>query len=703
MGMIDAFLQLSINRQIQFGIISVVFCSISIFLCLVIISVILQFCSVYLYFENIIQNDENDTIENVEKLTEAIENAIEVSAKAESLFLRQLEENYHRSDIYFKNGSTLIDNFYVPKDNSRFKTFEECEKDYFCYFKFGGNEIDEIEKKYLNMIYPIVKIIIYLKTMTDESQTMFKNYQIYKKNYVTIFSSSIDKTQIGSSYSIDKVEKLKQKIIEDSYYQFMYLIPKLNSFYTKEDITQNYYSIVKDNPFLIDFFDNNYEDYSITKYQKNFIPFSVINLLYDDNIKLSSEGNPNDHINYLKQQESTLTLFELTDNVFGNILSLLLLLVENSYIILSSNKLNLTDFNGENIEDKVYANYIITPEICNHMLKYAFLNTTDSFTKTTNNIRTISECVASTSENFKKYEPFLNRSIFNKTSIEFSITNYNYLKDEKDNIKSIKKLNTINFKFLKTYYPKSSTNKLDSISLNFLSNFYFTNYIFYNTHYSTVDSSTLFYECLSFTFSILYINFILWYAIFFYIVFTVMFISHSISHPIDLLILSVSMSDKDKEEKSGKDLHSNLMQISYKDDDTINDFFILCKKLILGLFKQDSNNNNKKSKINSYNNISLIKSNNMIINEQEILKGTKNNEINYFEANYKSNNNNDDVSSRNRVVGGKKVKFKNVSFNVLSKPLFSDRFYSTSKEYLAKDNEYYHILLSELGNKAKKI
>ena len=102
-----------------------------------------------------------------------------------------------------------------------------------------------------------------------------------------------------------------------------------------------------------------------------------------------------------------------------------------------------------------------------------------------------------------------------------------------------------------------------------------------------------------------------------------MFISHSISHPIDLLILSVSMSGKDKEEKSGKDLHSNLMQISYKDDDTINEFFILCKKLILGLFKQDSNNNNKKNRINSYNNISLIKSNNMIINEQEILKGTK--------------------------------------------------------------------------------
>ncbi len=701
MGMIDAFLQLSINRQIQFGIISVVFCSISIFLCLVIISVILQFCSVYFYFENIIQNDENDTIENVEKLTEAIETAIEVSAKAESLFLRQLEENYHRTDIYFNNGSTLIDNFDIG--DNKFKTFEDCEKEQFCYFTLdSNNEIDEKEKKYLNMIYPIVKIIINLKTMTDETQTTFKNYQIYKPNYVIIFSSSIDKAQIGS-YSKEKVTALKNKIIEDSYYQFMYLIPKLNSFYTKEDITQNYYSIVKDNPFLIDFFDSNYEDYSITKYQENFIPLSIVNLLFDNEIKLSSEGNSSEHISNLQKEATTFTLFELTDNVFGNVLSLLLLLVENSYIILSSNKLNLTEFNGENIEDKVYGNYIITPELCNHMLKFAFLNVTDTFTTKTNNIRTISQCVASTSENFKQYEPFLNISIFNKTSIEFSITNYNYLKDKENNIKTIKKLNTINFKFLKTYYPKSSTNKLDTISLNFLSNFFFTNYIFYNTHYSTVDSSTLFYECLSFTFSILYINFILWFAIFFYIVFTVMFISHSISHPIDLLILSVSMSGKDKEEKSGKDLHSNLMQISYKDDDTINEFFILCKKLILGLFKQDSNNNNKKNRINSYNNISLIKSNNMIINEQEILKGTKNNEINYFEANYKSNSNNDDVSSRNRVVGGKKVKFKNISFNVLSKPLFSDKFYNTNKEYLAKDNEYYHILLSELGNKAKKI
>ena len=69
---------------------------------------------------------------------------------------------------------------------------------------------------------------------------------------------------------------------------------------TKEDITQNYYSIVKDNPFLIDFFDSNYEDYSITKYQENFIPLSIVNLLFDNEIKLSSEGNSSEHISNLQ-------------------------------------------------------------------------------------------------------------------------------------------------------------------------------------------------------------------------------------------------------------------------------------------------------------------------------------------------------------------------------------------------------------------
>jgi hypothetical protein len=71
-----------------------------------------------------------------------------------------------------------------------------------------------------------------------------------------------------------------------------------------------------------------------------------------------------------------------------------------------------------------------------------------------------------------------------------------------------------------------------------------------------------------------------------------------------------------------------LEQIYYQEDKDINDLFQLCQKLIIGGFKKKVNKQ-KKNKLNVYNNISRVKTNNMAINENQIIiqRNQKYNEI----------------------------------------------------------------------------
>lgn len=698
MGMIDAFLQLSINRQIQFGIISVVFCSVGIFLCLVIINIIVEFCAIYNYFDNFLQIDEKTTIENIEQLTESIESGLEFSMKYESLFYQKLYLNYHKENVFnvTLDDQLLTKNFdYDP--NKYFVDFENCNIDKICAYPHDNDDINY--KQYLMIIYPVMQVTIYSKTMTDSAQTMFKDGQFLRNNRLYFFPNK----KLNSTYNLDKYTKNINKIVEDSYYDFIYLVPILNSYYSSGDIKKHYYQLVKENPIPINYFHTKYEEYTPLEKNDDYIPISISNVIFNKDITIEDIKTDTEAINYLNQKVESIITFDLSDSVFENIISALMSLVPDSYIIISSTHFEKDEITLQHLETNFNPNYIITPFICNLLLKSANLNVTNFSPEKINNITDINECITGTNDNYLNYKDTMNINIMNRTKIDFSISNYNY-KIEDEVIKKQELLLETKYKFYKTFFPKNETFRMESLNINFFSNWLLGNYIIYNSRLTVNNAHIIYYECLGYCFSVLYCNFILWFSIFFYVFFTVMFISHSISHPIDVLILSVSLSDKDREEKSGKDIHSNLMQISYKDDDTINDFFILCKKLILGLFKQDNNSITKKKPINSYNNISLTKSNNMIINESEILKGVKTNEINYFEDNNK--NSNEETTPRNNQEGlqvsGKKVTFKTSNFNVLSKPLFSDKFYNTNKEYLAKDNEYYHILLNELNNKNKK-
>ena len=170
-------------------------------------------------------------------------------------------------------------------------------------------------------------------------------------------------------------------------------------------------------------------------------------------------------------------------------------------------------------------------------------------------------------------------------------------------------------------------------------------------------------------------------------------ISHRISDPIDKLIQPVPMNDN-----SSRELNKYFQNISYTDDSTINELFVLCKKLIIGGFKSEEDYKQKKKNktFNAYNNISLVKTNNMIINEAEIMKGEKKQEINFFEKQKITK------SFFSKFVNKSLDKSNKLVFKILSGPLFTGKFYQNNRRNLIKDKEYFDLLNNEMISQKKK-
>ena len=90
MVLIDKFLQLSINHQIQCGIIIVMIISIIMMLSLTVITIVIQHIVLSKYFRELLQKEENSLINNIDILTDMILQSIEFSSKYEVYFINSL-------------------------------------------------------------------------------------------------------------------------------------------------------------------------------------------------------------------------------------------------------------------------------------------------------------------------------------------------------------------------------------------------------------------------------------------------------------------------------------------------------------------------------------------------------------------------------------------------------------------------------------
>jgi hypothetical protein len=198
--------------------------------------------------------------------------------------------------------------------------------------------------------------------------------------------------------------------------------------------------------------------------------------------------------------------------------------------------------------------------------------------------------------------------------------------------------------------------------------------------------------------SILYITlftFLLWVLIFGFTLIKLYLVTDRISSPIRKLIKSLSLNQDDFNKN---DLY--LEKIYYKEDKDINDLFQLCQKLIIGGFKKKGIIK-KNNGLNVYNNVSKVKTNNMIINETDIInqRNQKYNEI--FEKGVTLE------TQENKFANDIYYKFKDKSFDSKIQNyenLKIKKMNSENKEELEliknKDNEFkmFYFINKEVDN-----
>ena len=430
---------------------------------------------------------------------------------------------------------------------------------------------------------------------------------------------------------------------------------------------------------------------------KNFTSFESKKFGFNNvtNIGINISKNISDTITFidsLYQEFNTLNIFNWSDDFFNNIISVIFEKYRNSLNIFPTIQSIFPTIKNQTFNTRNFSS-----QFCLYLVKQELLKTNNFSSIKINN------CNITFDDGFNKYfkETSDKTDLYKRRKIKLEIFNidYTYFNINSVNKTTISydknKSKQMKYKIFQGIYPTDTLYdfSIDGYYNNFASiNFYFSDL---SDNYERIEKIKNIYS--EFILYVICSNVLIWVLVFLFVFIIVFRVSNNISEPIDKLIQFVSMNNK-----SNKELNKYLKNLSYKDDSTINDLFVLCKKLIIGGFKKEVDEEYQQKKkmktINAYNNISLVKSNNMIINESEIMKGEKKQVINYFEETSIFKNKkylalNSDISEIND---------KKISHSVLSGPLFTGKFYQNNKGYLIKDKDLFEKITNEINVRKKK-
>jgi len=611
--------------------------------------------------------------------------------------------------------------------------------------------------KYYSLIFPLLKLTLEENCVETYMLKQYHNLQFYQTIYDNetqsfpigklIFYAGTNYTPFDKEFNEEKFDNKTISNIIDQIIDLFAILPTFNKKLTRDYVLSNFNQKFSNIPLITSkylFEDHSSEPYTNkdnTKYHlyENNLLFESkifnfksidVSFIQDYPELISNDTLLIEYIpliaQFLSYELNSFKVFKWSDNIFEYLFNIILERYKKSLNIFSVIHSLFSIFKSE-----IFQNYnefsfikdeffhtegIVREFVCLYIVKQELSKFGSSYGQL--NSFNITLCELSFNEDFEKYllESPIKINVYERKKIKAEITKYeiNYIffnrtsdgqyideerslhydKNEEKDQKLAKNLKS--YKIYQGMYPLDTLNTYSSI---FYNNFVSVNFYF-NSYFSNfVDTKNIQDMCIIFFKQVLYPSLILWFFVLLIISIIVFKISHSISDPIDKLIQSVSMSNK-----SSKELNKYLKNISYKDDSTINDLFVLCKKLIIGGFKKEgegeAHHKTKFKSINAYNNISLVKTNNMIINESEIMKGEKNQGINYFEkVNISKSNNFSHLISQNNSDNPDK-KFNS---RVLSGHLFTGKFYQYNKGYLIKDREYFEIFNNEFMARKKKL
>ena len=639
------FIGMSINKQLYFGILGI--CSLFglINLLLIFLSSMKLFFTYKANIEAVYNEIDNNIVSLNAENADIFSQLLFHQANFETYFFRNYYNILSSKDNYI--GQNLINSIKINNEQIKLQfvfSFNdnqnvECKN---CFFVFKKQKEDPLSDNMNNILkklfifQPTIEISLDTYAFSRENLVIFNKFSLYdqlsnvyisyKYNFEDIDLNFNDEhepsdiitnilnvikfrmTTIGKLNGIN-VNELSYKAFFDNNIFTLY-IPRGNSlridpYYNNEQQTIKFGSLYFNAPI-------NHED-KIVNYSL-IQPGSIDNYINFD-IKL-------DYLSYLSIN------FMKT---YGNFI----FIVFNDFSFSASISIcKLSDFN----------NYIYSDDSIkgNFNLDFDYLKITES------QAITITECISNSDiQNIIRSDTEYNY----KSKALYNRFKYSYNKDINHEIK---------IKLLRELSPNKYTTSFLNLKFYYSFSYYFIVLKIYNNITIFMDIIyRLIYRQVSY---IMLFLFILWVCIFIYIFIKLFLITDRISSPIRKLIKNISLSQSNYNIDEIK-----LEQIYYQEDKDINDLFQLCQKLIIGGFKKKVNKQ-KKNKLNVYNNISKVKTNNMAINENQIIiqRNQKYNEI--FEKGEDKQNIND-TFKQDLYYKYKSKDFDNIIKNYESKRL----------------------------------
>ena len=592
---------MSINKQLYFGIFGI--CALFGGLCLVLILLasIKLFISYNIKIKALFNEMDTNIVslngENADFFGQLLFN----QGKFESFLLR----NYY--DILNEEiGKNLLNilQFDSSEINSHFKLYTDTsslcsEEDSNCYFVYSnGNGINDFIKKLLYFIIPVINISLDTYALDKDNFLIFNKFYFYDKESDSFLSYKYDKKDIEKNFvSLYSPSDLMNNIFT-SLFVTINLMQSENNIIANEmtnqelfkENTYTLFPIFLQKIFLDPFFKNLSRTFHFGSFSFNQ---NEVKDTENVNIKKINLNNLENYIS-LDMKVDYLSVFSL--NFIERNGAVFVFIITNQFKYTSSKSIcRLMDF----------MNYTYSDESINTHKKFTF------------------ELLG-----IEEFQLFDLKDCFQNEIIMYIVTsdiNYNFSLKTLANTYKYSYEKDINNQITDKFVRVSSPNKLSKtlINLKFYSTFQVdflvvkpynnilvVNYLIDRLTYRSISYITL-------------LTFFLWLVILLFVLIKLYLVADRISSPIRKLIKNISLS-----QGNFNNAGANLEKIYYQEDKDINDLFQLCQRLIIGGFKK-TNHIQKQNKLNVYNNISKVKTNNMIINENDIVlqRNQKYNEI----------------------------------------------------------------------------
>ena len=686
---------MSINKQLYLGIFGI--CILFGVLCLILILLasIKLFISYNLKIKALFNEIDTNIVSLNGENADLFGQLIFYQGKFETFLLRNyydiLNEEFGKDLLNMIIDSNEISNYFkFYQDNSDLCNEENSK----CYFVFGDDTLDVLIKKVLYCLIPVIEISLQTHAYNKNNYLIFNKFHFYDKENKAFISYKYNKEDIETNFaSVKPVNNIINNILL-SFLSTITLIQNLNDIKINELTNFNFF---KENIYTVFpsfgygiFIDPYYKQLSRTFHFSSF-QFNKNQLKPDEKVNLAKINFENlDNYLSLDMKVDYLSIFSL--NFIERNGVVFIYIVTNDFVYTASKSIcRLVDFTNYTYSDYSIKNKLNFSVELLGIDEFQFYDIKDCFKN----------------EKILKLIPY-DKDYDYSLKILTNLYEYSYSKDINSKIL---------IKVIRYYSPNSFVRNL--INVRFYSSFsvylivvkIYNNILIIN---NIIDRIT--YKSISY---ITAFTFMLWLIIMVFIFIKLYLVADNISSPIRKLIKNISLS------QGNFNNNENLEKIYYSEDKDINDLFQLCQKLIIGGFKK-RNYNKKQTKLNVYNNISKVKTNNMIINENDIInqRNQKYNEI--FEKNSnllinKEENFKEEIYHQYkneefdvRIHNYENAKIKRISIdrkeeieNIKNKDSEYKMFYYINKEievYLPYNNLYkcYYEEFSKKGNKKKK-